>query len=720
MNAKAMPLLWLSCAFLIGVALGTGLPIPLWGWVSVLLFALLVLWLERKYKHNKWLQSIRTACPVPLGLLLGCLALGAGRAAVNQIITSTQIAELGTGSELNFQGEVAGMPEQIGARTRLLVDISEPVDSRVMIYVSRSDEWEYGDQLDITGVVIPIEPGNSLAWRGVEGVLYYPRVELLGSQPTGLMRLLYQVRQRARDLLFIYCPQPEAGFLSGILLGMSDYLTDDLYEAFRQTGTSHILVISGFNMALVAGLVAMLLQRALPVRKAAPITIAVVTLYTLLTGGTPPVVRAAFMAVLSVLAATIGRRNTGINTLALTAAVMCLFNPLLLGNASFQLSFTATMGLVVFADPLQIWFTGWLEKRMEIGLARRIASPVAEYFLFTIAAQIMSAPVLFYWFGRIPMVAFLANPLLLPVQPAVMILSGLAVLAGLIWAPLGQVLAWLAWPLTAYTTHIVLLLERLPAGWIQLENMTVWGVVGLYGLIGAAFYAWQHRWVWLKPALALAFTGLAVAGLARSALAAPVGYLRITAWHGDTLLIQTPNGNSLLINGRGIDALEGQLLSRLGGQELTAVLISPGTASDLSMLAEITDETSLHEAWWLGGVERNSAGQYLQSELAETGISPGVIQSGDVVQLDDGIRLNVLCITEEGAAYWLEYGGLSVLIPGGLPRAYLTLPSHTPDLVIVSIDEVEDWQDLPILDPLLDGWSMAISNGNELWLEEGR
>jgi len=720
MNAKAMPLLWLSSAFLLGVAIGTGLPLPLWVWGCVLLFALLVIWIERILKSNTLLICFRAVCPVPFGLLLVSLAFGASRAAVNQIITSTRVAELGTGSVENMQGEVAGMPEQIGARTRLLIDISEPIDSRVMIYVSRSDEWEYGDRLDITGVVIPIEPGNSLAWRGVEGVLYYPQVVYIESQPTGLMGTLYQIRQRAKDLLFIFCPQPEAGFLSGILLGMGDYLTDDLYEAFRQTGTSHILVISGFNMALVAGLVTMLLQRVLPVRKAAPITIVVVTLYTLLTGATPPVVRAAFMAVLSVLAATIGRRNTGINTLALTAAVMCLFNPLLLGNASFQLSFTATMGLVLFADPLQVWFTGWLEKRMEIGLARRVAAPVAEYFLFTIAAQIMSAPVLFYWFGRIPMVAFLANPLLLPVQPAVMVLSGLAVLAGLIWAPLGQVLAWLAWPLTAYTTHIVLLLDRLPAGWMQLENLTVWGVIGLYGLTGAAFYAWQHRWTWLKPTLALAFTGLAVAGLARSALAAPVGYLRITAWQGDTVLIQTPNGNSLLINGQGIDALEGQLLSRLGGQELTAVLITPDTASDLSMLAEIVTETSLDDAWWIGGVEQNSAGQYLQSELAESGVLPGVMRSGDFLQLDNGIRLEVLCITEDGAAYWLEYGGLSILIPGGLPRPYLTLPNHTPDLVIVSIDEMEDWQELPTLNPLLDGWSMAVSNGDELWLEEGR
>lgn len=720
MTIKAMPLLWLSCAFLAGLAVGTGTEMPLWGWVIALALAFLAIWLEWKTPRIKWLQTIWKVCPLPLGLILVVLCFGAGRATVNQLDSSSQIAQLGIGFAVNFQGEVAGMPEQAGARTRLLVDITSPVDARVMLYIPRSGNWEYGDRLDITGVVIPIEPGNSLAWRGVEGVLYYPQVERMGSQPTGIMNVLYQIRQQAKDLLFVYFPQPEAGFLSGILLGMGDYLTNDLYEAFRQTGTSHILVISGFNMALVAGLVALLLKRLLPVRKAAPITVIVITLYTLLTGATPPVVRAALMAGLSVLAATIGRRNTGVNTLALTAAVMCGFNPLLLGNASFQLSFTATLGLVLFADPLQIWFTGRLEKKMAIGLARRIAAPVAEYFLFTIAAQIVSAPVLFYWFGRIPMIAFLANPLLLPVQPAVMILGGLAVLAGLVWAPLGQVFAWIAWPLTAYSTHIALLLARLPAGWIQIENMTVWGAAGLYGLIGAAYYAWLHRWAWFKPALVLVFTGLAVAGLARSALTTPVGYLRLTAWQGDTLMIQTPNGNSVLVNGQGIAGLEGDLLGRLGGQDLSAVLIAPGSADDLSMLGEIISETSLQAAWWLGAVEDNSAGRYLQAALVEAGANPVILQAGDTLLLDDEVRLKVLCITEGGAALWLEYEGLSILIPGRLPRAFISLPNHTPDLVIVTAATADEWRDFPVLNLAADGWRMVVSNGEQLWLEDGR
>ncbi|HWQ47306.1 MAG TPA: ComEC/Rec2 family competence protein, partial [Longilinea sp.] len=717
MMMKAMPLFWLSCAFLAGIALGTGAEMSIGGWIIAGLLALLALLIEKRNPNIHWLIPFRRICSVPLGLLLAVMCMGAIRAVINQLDSTSSLSSVSNGSPVTMQGSIAGMPEQAGARTRLMVDVVSPVEGRLMLYVSRNGDWEFGDRVDFTGVIIPIEPGNSLAWRGVQGVMYYPQVDYVGSQPGGLMDVLYRIRLRANDLLMVYFPQPEAGFLSGILLGISDHLTEDLYQAFRQTGTSHILVISGFNMALVAGLVAMLLQRLLPARKAAPLTVITITLYTLLTGATPPVVRAALMAGLSVLAATAGRRNTGINTLAFTAAVMCVFNPLLLVNASFQLSFTATLGLVLLADPLQKWFGGWLEKRLPIGTAKRITAPIAEYFLFTLAAQLISAPVLLYWFGRIPLIAFLANPLLLPVQPAVMILGGLAVLIGLVWAPLGQIAAWIAWPLTAYTTHMTLLLARLPAGWMQIENMTVWGAAGLYGLIGAAYYAWQHRWAWLKPALALGFTALAVAGLARSALAAPVGYLRLTAWQGGTVLVQTPNGNSLLINGDGLESVEGELPTRLGGQQLAAVMISPASAEDLTILADIVDETTLGQAWWLGTAAEGSSAQYLQSILVEAGSLPAELQAGDTLQLDSGITLKVLCVTEEGAALWLEFGGLSVLIPDGLPRTFIRLPGHTPDLVITSFETADEWQDLPMFNPPWDGWSIAISNGSELWLE---
>jgi len=165
--------------------------------------------------------------------------------------------------------------------------------------------------------------------------------------------------------------------------------------------------------------------------------------YTLLVGASPSVLRAAIMGTLALFARQLGRR-TGINTLAITAALMAGFSPNILWDAGFQLSFAATLGLVLYADPLLTWFTNLLARRLPLATARRIAEPVGSYLLFTLAAQVMTLPVIAYHFQRISLVSILANPVILPAQPAVMVLDGLAVLLGLIWQPLGQVAGYLA------------------------------------------------------------------------------------------------------------------------------------------------------------------------------------------------------------------------------------------------------------------------------------
>jgi len=191
--------------------------------------------------------------------------------------------------------------------------------------------------------------------------------------------------------------------------------------------------------------------------------------YTLLVGASPSVLRAAIMGILALFARQIGRR-TGINTLAITAAAMVAWNPNILWDAGFQLSFAATLGLVLYAEPLQTWFTNLLARRLPLDRARRLAGPAGEYLLFTLAAQVMTLPVIAYHFQRISLLSVLANPIILPAQPAVMVLGGLAVLLGMLWQPLGQVVGYLAWPFIAFTIRAVEWLATFPGGNIPLGS----------------------------------------------------------------------------------------------------------------------------------------------------------------------------------------------------------------------------------------------------------
>ena len=127
-------------------------------------------------------------------------------------------------------------------------------------------------------------------------------------------------------------------------------------------------------MAIVAGLFAGLFGRLLGRRRGALASLAAIGLYTLLEGASAPVVRAALMSGLSVFAAQVGRRQDGLNTLAFVAALMALFNPQVLWDVGFQLSFLATLGLVLYVGPLTEAFTGLLARRLPPERAQRLAA----------------------------------------------------------------------------------------------------------------------------------------------------------------------------------------------------------------------------------------------------------------------------------------------------------------------------------------------------------
>ena len=170
---------------------------------------------------------------------------------------------------------------------------------------------------------------------------------------------------------------------------------------------------------------------------------------------------------------------------------MAFINPLVIWDVGFQLSFFATLGLILYAEPFSNFTSNLISKisKQDTSMFARI---VNDYVILTFAAQLTTIPIMAYHFKRISLISFVANPFILPAQPAVMVVSGLAVFTSLVIFPLGQLIAWFAWPFAAYTIRIVELFDRVPHASIYLGDSSIWIVLAVYVALFSVTFGWER------------------------------------------------------------------------------------------------------------------------------------------------------------------------------------------------------------------------------------
>jgi competence protein ComEC len=711
-----MPLLWLSIAFLFGILLGRALQFPAGFWLAGLLIFGFLGWIESRFGRRLLLEERwRSISPLPLAVILAAVILGAWRYPLPEKWGTSELAFFNETEEITLVGRIITMPEEgdrtsrfyLRAESRITADGNEhPLDGKALIETASGAGWKYGDRIRITGV--PETPPEDetfsyreyLAHQGVYTLFSYPFVDLIESRAGNLIvATLFSFRQRAQDVIFHILPQPEAALLSGILLGLDNDIPVDVEAAFRETGTAHIIAISGFNIAIVAVFFYWIFRRITLRWNAAVLTIVFLFLYSLFVGWQPSVVRAAIMGSMAILGNQIGRKGAGLNTLALTAAVMCFFDPYLPWNISFQLSFTATMGLILLGDPLQHWFSSLIEKRLSTEKAKLIAQPVGEYFLLTLAAQIATLPVIAFQFQRISLIALIANPLILPFQPLLMVLGAFASLIGIVFLPLGRLMGFLVLPLASYTINTVEWLARLP-GELQIGSIPAWLIIGLY-LIGFALLTLRGKLKnHLTPAVILIGTSLVTAVLWRGVLARPDRNLHLILpglENSSAVMLQTPGGKMIMINGavsssQLTNALEQHL--SVFDRELDGLFITDNKATTITGLISLAENIPVHRVYWGAAVPSSRTARRLESSLRSTGADSLLLEEGQEFELENGILLRVLENSKDGTALLLRYGKFKALIPGGISeddlRGEVYLSSGVTLVILSAQDQVEE------------------------------
>lgn len=304
-----------------------------------------------------------------------------------------------------------------------------------------------------------------------------------------LVELRHQVG-RAMDRLL---PRREAGLLRAMVLGDSGGVSEEDMSRFRQLGVSHILVVSGLHMTILAGFMQFLLCRFL-IRKAVrnALTALVLVLFLALSGFQPSACRGAAMYGVLLLADSTGRRADSLNSLGLAVLLVCLFAPFSGGDLGFALSVLATLGIVVLYRPVYQALVG---KRLA-GLARRLWKPVAASLAVTAAALLGTFPVQLAVFGGLPLLTPLANLLLVFPSTLLLYASFCGAFLSLLpaTAPLAAPFVWAAGWLARFLLGAAGFLAQWKGTFLPLTGEVALAVViGLLLLLMAAGLVGQDR-----------------------------------------------------------------------------------------------------------------------------------------------------------------------------------------------------------------------------------
>lgn len=407
------------------------------------------------------------------------------------------VADQGVGGAISgrgpvvLEGVIVDEPTRDTSRQHLVFK-EEKSQSKILITARPYPEYRYGDELHVSGVINPpqnfspsFDYAAYLAKDNIFSVMVFPEISVM-SQENGnwLFYYLFYARRLFVQKLESFLPEPHAAFAAGLMLGARKTMPPDLNEKLQATGTSHLVALSGYNITIVAdALLKALMFLRLPFSWAFGFAVSGIILFTLLTGASASVVRAAVMGILVLIARREGRRYHMRNALAFAGAFMLFLNPKVLRfDMGFQLSFLATLGLLYGAPVVERVYEQ-LKTRARIilrnrGLLREVrgeARPkprqvLKNVIIPTLAAQLFVLPLLLLRFGRVSLVSPLANLFLLPVIPFTMAAVFLASLGAFVSRGLGLVLGAAAWLFLEYELWAIDFFSRWPYASLSLPE----------------------------------------------------------------------------------------------------------------------------------------------------------------------------------------------------------------------------------------------------------
>ena len=420
-------------------------------------------------------------------IILICILLAIAVVRIILVFGKDKTEEMGNygGRAVSVEGVIANEP-QIKDFDQMFVFESKKIDEeekvlRIRVTADRYMYYEYGQKLVLEGKLVAPRNFDSNGGRTFDYVnfllkdgIYFemkkPKIsELSGNEGGFVSKNLFTLKQRFLDNIKAVLGEPHAALAGGLVVGVKSALGKDLIDDFRKSGLIHIVVLSGYNITIVADSIRRMLSFL-------PRTLGIILGglgiigFGILVGGGATVVRSCIMASIALLGTLVRKDYNVKNALFLAGICMVIQNPLiLLYDPSFQLSFLATLGLILLSPIVEKRFM-WLTEKF--GIRGLVSS--------TLATQIFVSPYILYMMGQLSIIGMVVNILVLPIIPLTMLFVFLTGAIGFVWHLGSEIAGWVSHILLSYELFMVQFFAKLPFASLEVPKFSFWIVVGFY------------------------------------------------------------------------------------------------------------------------------------------------------------------------------------------------------------------------------------------------
>lgn len=568
------------------------------------------------------------------------------------------------GAASDFAATVCDWPQATERGARVTVELEGYHRARAVLYgeaellaarpgdtVTGTAQWQSAAHFDSDDV-------THFNARGVYALLYGREDVRLSAGDGDALRWLPQRAGKAfREKVAAIWDDPRvSGFLTAELTGDKSAMDDGDYLAMQETGLAHLFAVSGLHCAFLVTLLALLISRRQ--RLLCAVTIPLLLFYMVMVGMSPSVVRACIMQIFLLIAPLFRRGSDPLTSLAAALLVILLCNPFAAASVSLQLSFSATLGMVLLSPRLYKLLAGWYKGKCRP--LRAALCFVAANLSATLSAVVFTAPLTAWYFHIFVLVAPLSSLLAVPAAGWSFMAAFVTVLLGFVWLPLASLLGWISWVLVRYILWIAngMMSWRYHAVYFTNPYLIYWLLFLYAAFIGCAATPDGKRKYLLASALSVLTLTAAIwvnrqdyqyGVLTALTLDVGQGESVILTSGGETALVDCGSSNSYKDPG----GLAADTLHSMGVRELSAVVVTHYHADHTNGLYEvlrripvqtiylpdIEDEYGVRERLVSLAEEKGAQVTYVTKETADTlgdtvlTIYPPVQSGGDLNEL---------------------------------------------------------------------------------------